>query len=468
MAEWSLNNDAADAAVFYARQARLGEPDWTKAQKVLRQAETARAARLRGGVASRQAGYPDRQPPVDLAPAESLRALLLMKPSDTNATPTGDGLVDELVRSLPEAGQGRAGRMKAWSRAIGRHPEAPRTEQRWADAVTDSHLLNPDQLLAQAQWRRRGQIGRYIFWGPESGRQHARQYAKGTAQMFDALGNLGFFYIFEVAGRAVKAAVASPAPEEAVLDARANWLAESDDLQGAPARRLAEDLAAAYMDAGRYGDARGRLKTAGLLDEARAKKIDRAEAQTFMTAAESQPEGPGRTALLEKVQSLAPDTRLAGKARKALERKDTGDAPGIHVDWDVYLAWAGVPAPAGMPGDASWFDGRLDNGEVSSRGLIIEKKDDAGDAYRVYYDVVYPGDKRLCSGDVSKSKLEAEVVEWIELAFRQQGRSQETIDSLDKFPLAFQLEGSAGLTDVDLSPKILPLSDSDEQAVLYR
>lgn len=358
--------------------------------------------------------------------------------------------------------------MKDWSRAIDRHPEAPATEQRWADAVAASPLLNPDQRLAQAQWRRRGQIGRYIFWGPETGRQHARQYAKGTAQMFDAMENLGFFYVFEVAGRTVKAVVASPAPEEAVLDARAAWLAECDDPQSPQARRLAEELAAAYVDVGRYEDARGRLKTAGLLDEKRAKKIDRSQAQTLMASAESQPPGPYRTALLEKVQSLAPDTRLATKARKALEPGKTEEAPGIHVDWDVYLAWAGTPAPAGMPGEANWFDGNLDNGEVSSGGLTIEKPENSGEAYRVYYDVMYPGDKRLCSGDVPKSKLGAEVVDWIELAFLQQGQSREAIDNLDKFPLAFQLEGSAGLTDVDLSPKILPLSDGDEQAVLYR
>jgi hypothetical protein len=80
---------------------------------------------------------------------------------------------------------------------------------------------------------------------------------------------------------------------------------------------------------------------------------------------------------------------------------------------------------------------------------------------------MYPGGRRICNEDISKNALETEAVEWIELAFLQQKQSLAAIDRLDRFPLAFQLEGSAGLTDVDLSPKILPLSDDDNQAVLY-
>jgi hypothetical protein len=50
------------------------------------------------------------------------------------------------------------------------------------------------------------------------------------------------------------------------------------------------------------------------------------------------PEGPQRIAVLEKVQALAPGTRLAAKAKKLQGKGDkAGVKQGIHVDWDVYL-----------------------------------------------------------------------------------------------------------------------------------
>ena len=91
------------------------------------------------------------------------------------------------------------------------------TRLNWLAATEQSPLANPEVRLAEAGERRRGQVARYIFLGPETARQQAYKTASWTAQSLQALQNLGIFYVFEVAARGA-ARVASEAVRNGLVE----------------------------------------------------------------------------------------------------------------------------------------------------------------------------------------------------------------------------------------------------------
>jgi hypothetical protein len=467
-ARWALKTEHPEAAAFYARQAELILPEKTKARKLRERAEADAARALREGVASRQVGYPDRTPPIRLTDPELLRGVLLDEIARLDLVASDDRMLAEALRALErgdegDGPEGQATRLRAWAPLMERYPTAPEEQREWAAATMGGAIGNPDMRLAQARQRRRGQLTRYIFLGPETPRRQAYKTASWGAQSLQAMQNVGLFYVFEVVARAVSSLWKPPIPEAESLDARAAWLRQAPPLPDAERRAVAASLARDYRAGGRYEDTREVLGSVGALTEKEAKALDRAEARRLARWAEKTASPEERQALIDRIRDLDPEIADDVKIREARVTPRQW-----RLGWDVVQRWAGEPLPCGLPGSPAWFDGRVENGEASPEGLFLEEPRTAGGPLRVEYRVTLPGEVRLFEGTADWETLPTALKGWLEVTHRQDRAAQDTIRRLHRLPFPFALEGDAGASGVDVSPKLLPIEDPSAPLELYR
>ena len=467
-ARWAMDQADFDAAAFYARQAALRLPDWKKALRIERQALDEAAAARRHAMASGQVGYPDRTPPVDPSRPELLRAILLGGEALENADlHPNEALVAETLKELPPPGRGRATMMQTWPKRIARATDAPFDQRRWLRAMSDSDAQNPDARLDRARWRRRGQIWKYIFWGPDPTPERLHRTTGWFVKSWQALRNVGLFYLAEVVSRTGQAMLSPPTPPEELLDAQAAWLREASDPITPDARRIALDLAEQYGAMGRYASARDLLQQFDAADAKRLKKLNRAEARQALRIAEMTPPGRQRDRLTARAFALAPQVAQKERAKRPPTPENNREPILLRVDWDTLQQWTGQPLPCGLPGHTAWFDGEIDNGEISRAGLEIEPIV-AKDEVTVRYPVLY-GERILIHEETMgiESMLPA-MRRWIEMVVGQRTDAAATVERLDRLPIPFRIEGGVGPSGLDLAPKLLPLDPPAEEDGLYR
>ncbi len=453
-ARWAFDQGDPEAALLYAGHALQRRPAWGEAEALAREAAAAAAEARRRALASGQVGYPDRTPPLRLDDPELVRSILLGEPA---AAPP-------LVAALADAAASPTGRVRLireWEAALAGGAEGPADLRQWAGAVVGDPAQNPDRALAVAQGRRRGALWRYIFLGPDSPRRQAYKTATWATQAWQALQNVGFFYLFEALGRGVQSAVAPSVPADAVLDAQARWFKEAPDPQDAEAAEVARSQARELARQGRHAGARAVLAAAGALDPARARKLDRAEAGRLARQAEAQPAGPARDRLLAEARAL--DPRVKVKLPKA-PRPDRADA--WRADWPTLGRWAGAPLPAGLPGEAGWFDGDPANGEVATGGASFEPRPEG--AWRVRYLVTLAGERRAFEAPLALEALAPPLRERIELGLGLRDEARRSLEQLDRLPIPFEFEGGVGAGGVDLYPQLLPIETQPGEMELYR
>lgn len=466
LAQYLLKAGDPEGASFYAAQAHELRPEWGKAESVRLKADADVARLRRDQIASTQVGYPDR--PVTQASPELLRGILTGKTPRPETLPESERLVASAIRSLPPPTAGQATMTRPWREMLQHNPTPNDYSQRWLSAVATDPQTSIDQRLAEARATRRSGTLRYIFIGPERPREQVYKTATWFTTAWSALQNVGVFYVFEVMGRTGRAIWAPPVPAEEVIDAQAAWLRQAPDLKSKESRKIAESLYKAYLEQGRYDDARRVLTTTGQLDPGRADKINKAEAGGLLDTARALPAGAERQAVIERIQKLAPGSGAARKAAKIIEdEKKHAELRTLNLNWDAMTRWTGAKPPCGLPGEAAWFDGSLANGEAAPEGLTFEHRD--GDAdLTVRYPVNYPGEQRVFQVRHEFKRLPASIRQWFELSANQDTAARQTIKQLHRLPIPFAVEGDAGASGVDVYPKLLPIQSKPGEIELYR
>ena len=466
-AEWALDHGAPETAAFYADQAAVRRPGWKPAEQLRDAAEIQAAAQRRRALASGQAGYPDRDPPIDLADADLLRAIFADAPLTSVTLPREHAALATLLHELPAPGTGRATLMRDWPARLNRNPKTAPADRAWILAMAQDPAQNPDLRLDNAIETRRGKQLHYIFLGPERARERAYKTATWITQAYNALASIGVFYIFEVGGRAARVVAGSPVPNEEVIDAEAHWLANSIDPAMKEPRQVARDLADRYKDAARYDDARRVLETSGLLTIAESRKLARAEARRLTTVAETLPPGPLRSAYFDRAGTLS--LEIASKARKKAEKRDARNRPEAE---DYHLTWAGlqqltrVALPSGLPGSADWFDADGANGEVRAEGFFIRFRE--GDEHvDLRYAIDHPQRTQVFADRLPLTALPPALKLWLELGGQQRQITTQALNELDRVPIPFSVEAGVGASGFDLYPRLLPL-EGRGQTELYQ
>lgn len=462
-AQWALDQDDPAAAEFYAGQALVERPGWGSAESLQEKAAAESAAKNRRALASTQVGYPDRDPQVRPADVELARAILAGPASSAPKKSDEEKLGAELNGAVPAAAdRGRAGMMRQWEAALGRNRNAPEDAIGWARAWIDDPRHNPDRRLDQARARRRGQLIHYIFIGPDTPRRRAYKAASWATQTYEAMQNIGIFYVFEVLGRSVQTTFAPPVPADAVRDAQAAWLADASDLKSGEARDVAEALADAYESDHRYADARSRLDAAGLLDDEKKADLNKAEAKYDARMAEENPESSAT--LVARARALDPSVKIKMKKPKPKDEQKSW-----HLDWRTLAAWTGERLPAGLPGKAEWFDGKAENGEATDDGLWFERPD-AKDRERMTlrYLLQYPNERSVCQVELRAGQLPGRVREWLGLSGALGEESRQKVERLKRLPIPMEVEGGAGMSGIDFYPKLLPIETKRGELELYR
>lgn len=471
-AEWSLHAGLPDAAQFYADQALLRRPDWSRAERLRERAASEAAAARRRALASGQVGYPDRTPPYDAEPAPWLREVLLgvgSLPHGNEGIPGQHPIALVLARH-PAPGEGWTGWLREWPEWLREwREEASEPQQRWLRAMMQSERHNPDLKMESALATRRGKRLKYIFFGPDNTRQRAYQAASGLTQTYNALQNLGLFYVFEVFGRGIQMAIAPPPPTSDVLDSMALWLRSSDGASLPETKKIALDLAEEYQHLGRYDDARALLETHHAMTEKRTQKLDRAEGRALLEYAKKLAPGPERNTLIahvelkdreRKFKSEIQDLREDEKKQARTERSE------VRLTWDSLMQWTGEPTPCGLPGYETWFDGTAYNGEISSDGVTFVFEPDGQTLVR--YLVIFGEETRVHQAPLDDATLPPRLSEALAFLRTQREEATRTAEQLEELPVPFELSGAAGPSGLDFFPRLLPIEVEPGELELYR
>ncbi|MCE5228277.1 hypothetical protein LLG95_01595, partial [bacterium] len=352
--------------------------------------------------------------------------------------------------------------MREWQGAINRNADAPEDVRRWAQAMVDDPDHNPDRRLDQASSHRRGQLMKYILIGPDTARRRTYKAASWAAQTYQAMQNIGIFFVFEVMGRAVQSMFSPPVPAEAIRDAQAAWLADTPEPQSDEAQSLAKALAKADVRDGRFADARATLDRAGLLDAKKKQKLDKTEARRLARLAEENPESS--STLAARARALDPNVKIKFKKQKPKKEQSVW-----HLDWETLAGWSGRPLPAGLPGSAEWFDGKPGNGEITADGLWLERPDPKErDRLTLRYPVQYPNERRVFQQEVRASGLPKRIRDWLGLSGALGDESREKLHRLKRLPIPMAVEGGAGMSGIDFHPRLMPIETRPGELELYR
>ncbi len=465
-AKWAMREGSPELASYYAKGALASRPGWNKADAVQKEAEREIAARRRRGVASAQAGYPDRQPPIFANSPDKLRGALTgekIAPSEKN--PNEAHLI-RLVESLDPTDRDWVTTLRGWAKDRAR-ADSPLTSTQWVESRLTDARFNPEVRLARARADQRANALAFVFLGPQSADERAYAASSRFAQMWNALANVGVFYAFEFAYRAGIAVWSPPSPAAEAFNAQAAFLRAAPENPNADS--IARNLANQYRKTGRFNDARETLESRGKPSKESLREIDESEARHYLTQAEGiAPDDPRRAGLLEKVEKLAPGSRLAESARKAAKKKASRKEPVIaEVAWKSLSQWIGEAAPAGLPGDVEWFDGKKSNGEVKGT-FEIEAEGAQTNKVTIRYDVALPVGRRAVEEEIETEKLSAELAAWIHATLEERAREERQMDRLGRLPVPFEFTGGAGLSGVDFYPKLLPIESPGGQTRLYQ
>lgn len=494
-ANWALTQGDPELAEFYARGAAGLSPELKKAEALQRKAASAAAARRRAAVASLQVGYPDRKPPVELSSASLVRAVLSGQrgelqriiqqragaagaPSSALPSPQGDSadltlsdsdaFLATVMTTLSDQDDGGIMAMRQWVEAMNDMDSEKLRKTAWLQGLLHDPRFNADLRLARSQSTRRGSLTKFIFVGPDTSRERAYELTSRTAQAWNALSNVGLFYVFEVMYRAGIVAFRPPPPADEMLDSAANFL------RVAPlhpdSRQVAAWLAGQYRTAGRYDQAREVLARFGQLDVATNQKLQQAEARKILSAAEALPPGnPKRQEMLQKVMTLAPASRLATRAeKKSDETPRPGEKITIEIEWDALASWLAKPLPAGLPGDVAWFDGDLGNGEIDGDTVSIEAEGEQAARVQIDY-AILRGETREIVDETLDLKAAPETLRgWIRMELAEAARRQQEIKRLGRPPIPYEFTGGAGLSGVDFYPRMLPIEQNPSEMRLYQ
>lgn len=495
---WALDNRDPGLAGFYAIAALTLAPENKRAERLRIEAAQAEARRRRRGVASVQVGYPDADPPVEQSSPALLRAILsrnrnelvrlvshrvqagpipsysrsilpgLEQPEGEIFLFPGDAFLAWMITTLPDEGGETLMDMRQWASELSVLEEIPESKTAWLGSMLANPKVNPDLRLARAQSTRRGSMTRFIALGPDTTRARAYQITSRTARLWQSISGIGILYGFEVLYRAGVVAFSPPPPAEEMYDSAASFLRLAPRHSDSP--EIARWLGRQYVRDGRYQDARAVMERFGMLGVEANQKLYRKEGRRLLTLAESYPPGsPARETALKRVSAIAPGTRVSRTALKKLHKPiPKGEPIVIKSSWAGIERWTGEPAPAGLPGEAAWFDATPSNGEIASAGFEIEAARSGAENITVRYPVMSEGQLRISQTEVRLDSLPPRTSGWIRFSLDATERNQREVLRLGRHGIPYEIGGGLGPGGVDLFPRLLPIEADPGSLKLYQ
>jgi hypothetical protein len=319
-----------------------------------------------------------------------------------------------------------------------------------AAALADNPGWNPHArwLQAAADFDRRRK--RYAITGGRGATDTAMAGASAAAQVgFGAAALFGTDIFF----RSVAEGFRSRVDSDAAQDAAAYYL------RRLPQGRHAAEMRRARVDLEKLaGNTQAALEllanpdTAPPADEREISRIRERQARDQLVIALAQPDLPSRRSALEAIARDLGDTPSGRKAAERLAAMPGGgraEASAIVVPRSILLANPEAATRLGVP--AEWVDGKRANGELTNEGVVLSA-DGRTSSMRISTREGWRTQEMGRNGAAERLALARELA--VVAAQEEEGHS---LLSRRRLPLG--IEGGAGGSGVDVSPRLLPHED---------
>lgn len=237
---------------------------------------------------------------------------------------------------------------------------------RQASALLASPEYNRLDALDDAESRHTREVAKYVLLGGTDGRSALYGAMQLGAQGAQAAQSLGIFNMIGVATRAWKAWRNDPASNDEIIQRGEELLAREPD--SPDASEVHERLSAAYERAGNYERALMHCQAVPEPDQKRVKKLQGKLADTMLEKVQG---SPAEHLLLASIAENFPDSDAAEKAREKLEKSPGPGA--LPLDRELLQANPTLLGPAGLDLDPGLLDGDKANGELSDKGVSLER-----------------------------------------------------------------------------------------------
>ncbi len=471
-ADWALRDKAAgklalergnpEAAEFHLETASLLAPNDAETSRLLAQARNGRRMR-----------------------EELLSVALAVSPAETRYTAAENdalarcaralaaGNAEALVRSA--TGVGRLADSGEYALAAlderrGNHEVALARLRNLAATMPDSagglaaggllanHGYNLDEGFDSAVTRMKERQRKFIMTGSRDTDDMA--YAVGSASIQSAgssAAGVPALFLTDVMVRGVAERFRTQVQVDEVVDAGARYMRRYPDSPRTPV--IAASLADLTMKSGDYTRSQDYTRQSGNNDPRRESKLRENQARKMLEEALAERNLAMKRSQLDKLLREYGDTRISEKARAEVAK-----IPPSVAGRTIVLgrkALAGDPdfvRKIGM--DPALVDGRKSNGEVADQGIALDLET------RRYSYKLKGGDEfqegRLPGGGTDALVAQA-VALWKSSEFRESGR-----DTLRRQVVPLAIEGGAGGSGVEVSPKLIPYRGSERDEKYFR
>jgi hypothetical protein len=325
-----------------------------------------------------------------------------------------------------------------------------------ADLFLPPRPVEPDRYLIDSYARASAEVRteklRYLALGERSSEDRAYIISSGIVQgAYDALENLGVFFVFDTALRGVKLALGSPVPEDSAIDAGARYVRRFPDT--ADAQRICREIAARYERAGDYENASAYYARGGSASPKKLSVLTEKAAKRLLIQIREVEDGEQRLQYLKSLTKQYPQTKAAKTATREIAKLEQSlDTEYIFSKSDMRQS------PRLFSDDAlgiapDLVDGSDVNGEIDDDGVRVLRNNIA-----VYREKGEPRTREIALDAERKKKLDSLHAE---LQYRDSSRSNIKRLKQRQF-IPIEISGSIGGQGVLAYPTLKPIAPDGE------
>lgn len=306
--------------------------------------------------------------------------------------------------------------------------------------------FNFEQGFAEAVSQMDEERRKYIMTGRRTSEENAYVYSSAAIQSAgQAMSGVPLLFLTDALVRGVAEQFKTQVATDCVVDAAARYIRRYPD--SARSRELKTYIAGLSKRAGEYARAGEYLEQTAASDPtARAQARENLARQLYEQAKRAD-DLVDRHALLQRIASEYPDTKIAGSASEDLAKLPPDLAADSIVltrkmlEQDVALGQA-----LGLP--AQWLDKQKSNGELATQGIAISPS-------KATYSYLLNGESQYRFAQVPNDGREHLLARARALhttfAFETGGR-----ETLQRRILPLEIQGGAGGDGVEISPHLIP------------
>jgi hypothetical protein len=381
----------------------------------------------------------------------------------TYAMARGDGkTLENLARGNSSMASEAAYALSAKLEADGRH-DAALQQLAWVSATFQGTAVSnaANGLLANGSYNLSWEFQKtvqdlkqkrekYVLTGNRSRDDSAYLYGSAGIQATgQAASGIPFLFVTDMLVRGVAEQFKTQLDIDDVVDAGAEYIRRYPETSRA--KEIAYQVGLLSEKSGKGEESSHYFETADANTPQRRQKARENEARALMDKATTADDLVQRKKLLEKIVSDYSDLKLAETARKQLDKLQPTIAAGaIVLPRKMLQRDSQFVSMIGLP--AALLDGSKSNGEISDTGIAIDPE------MKTYSYRLKSGNMplygKIAAGSRQEIRMRAKAL-YKQYAYETSGKE---LVQRQKFP--FGIEGGAGGSGVDLSPRILPIEDN--------